>query len=278
MNIIYWNVNSGVPLEKTKWIDDLILEHSPDILCIAEGPESIEACTDFVTHINGKGHKSYYNPTLFDGDSIGGQFGWNRFGLKVFIKKGFKLLTKFAFGNQNSEGRIVYLRVADNSSFYSIFLIHGVSKSGDEIKQAQFMAILFQFIKAKSFDKKDERIIVLGDFNLEPWDDLLRSEKYIFSHFYRKSFLYHSHKKVDFISFNPVLEYLQQQDDAELVGTFYNEKFLSILDFPLLSENLSNFNFEILTEVNKARLLRVKKTRQTLVDGFDHLPIHLKIT
>ena len=108
MKIFYWNIKNSLSAEKKSWIENAIDSEKPDVLCIAEGPESIRDCLDIVNIVLSKGYRTYYIPTYYSQDVIANQFGWNKFGLKVFIKHDTKLMTRFTFGNQKLEGRIIY--------------------------------------------------------------------------------------------------------------------------------------------------------------------------
>jgi endonuclease/exonuclease/phosphatase family metal-dependent hydrolase len=277
MKTLYWNINKSLTDSKLDWIDKAISEQEPDIFCIAEGPEGVNDCNNLVHHLTKKNYYSYYSPTLYSETVISNQYGWNKLGLKVFVKNGLLLKSRFAFGNQKTEGRIVYLRFEKNGEFYSMFLIHGMSKAGDDLNQNNFVIELSQFIMTKTINKENDKIIVLGDFNIEPWEELLRTKRYIYSLFYKKLQEYYSAKAIKRIYTNPAFEYIQTHNNQELVGTFYNDNYISLFDYPLLSNNITNTEFEIITQISGTDILVKKNSKNILVDGFDHLPITLKI-
>lgn len=277
MKLFYWNIKDAITDEKKLWIENAINSEEPDILCIAEGPESIDDCNKIQDFIVNKGYKTYYSPTYYSQNVISNQFGWNKYGLKVFIKSSIILKTRFAFGNQKLEGRIIYLRFEIDKKYYSTFLIHGMSKAGDEINQNSFICELSSFIRAKAIGKEADHVIILGDFNIEPWDDLLKNKKYIHSFFYSKSFTYHSIKLTNRIYYNPIFDYIQKNTDNNLIGTFYNDKYISVLDYPLISKEINNYDFNILTSIGGKSLMKQKNGKHFLSDKLDHLPITLKI-
>jgi exonuclease III len=277
MNIFYWNINRALTDKKLDWINKAITDKSPDIFCLAEGPESADDCISLVDFISQKGYYSYYNPTLYKEKVISNQYEWNRNGLKVFVKSKFILNSKFSFSNQQLEGRIIYLRFQIGTDKLSLFLIHGMSKAGDDIDQNDFIAELSRFIHSKTLKKEDDKVIILGDFNIEPWDDLLRKKKYIHSFFYKKLFDYQQNTIKKRIFSSPVFEYIQSHSNVDLIGTFYNSSYTSLLDFPLISGKLNDFDFQILTQLSGIKLLEKKNTKNLIVDGLDHLPISLKI-
>jgi exonuclease III len=277
MKLFYWNIDRSITSLKNIWIEKVVDVEQPDILCIAEGPESIVSCNDFVDNICNKGYSVYYSPTFYKNSKILEQYGWNKLGLKVFVKLDVQLKSRFAFGNQRLEGRVIYLRYKENSQYYSIFLIHGMSKVGDDIDQNNFICELSSFIRTKILDKVDDHVIIMGDFNIEPWDELVKHIKYINSFFYPKLFNYHSPKLKSRVYYNPIFDYIQKHSDSSLIGTFYNDTYISIFDYVLLSKGFDNYEFNILTKIGVDSLLKEKKRNHILVDNLDHLPITLKI-
>lgn len=277
MKLFYWNINRTITDEKKKWLERITASELPDILCIAEGPESIVTCHETVRLITSKEYRTYYSPTYYSENVISNHYGWNRFGLKVFIKSSVTLKSKFVFGNQKLEGRIIYLRFELSGRHYSTFLIHGMSKAGDEISQHAFIIELSNFIRTKTIDKENDSIIILGDFNLEPWDDLLKNKKYLYSFFYDKLYKYYSSNSTFRVFNNPILGFLQNHPNPNLIGTFYNLKHIGVLDYPLVSNDVVNFEFNVLTEIDKTPLMRNNNGKDLLVDDLDHLPITLKV-
>jgi len=277
MKIFYWNINKALTNSRTNWLEKAISEKDPDIFCIAEGPESIADCNDFVNQFTQDKYYSYYSPTLYSDDVISKQFGWNKLGLKVFVKEGVTLKSRFSFANQKIEGRIIYMRFEKEGVMYSLFFIHGMSKAGDDLNQNDFVIELSQFIMTKTINKEDDRIIVLGDFNIEPWEELLKKKRYIYSLFFEKMQNYYSDKPIKRIYSNPAFDYIQAHTNQDLIGTFYNESYISLFDFPLLTNNIKNAEFDIITQISGQDILIKKNSKDILVDGFDHLPITLKI-
>lgn len=276
MKILFWNIGRSITKEKFRWIEKAVHFNEPDVLCFAEGPESIKDCKSFVNQITALNYYCYYNPTLYSDKVISNQFGWNKFGLKVFLKNGSTTNPKFSFGDQKVEGRIIHLRFEKNGYHYSTFLIHGMSKQGDDIDQNDFIIELARFIQFKTLDPND-RIIILGDFNIEPWETLLRKGKYILSFFYKKLQDYHTGRVTKRIYSSPVFEYVQSHSDQKLVGTFYGKSHVSLFDFPLISDDFNGFDFDIITNISGQDLMTRTNKKNYLIDGFDHLPISLKL-
>lgn len=274
MKLSFWNIGRGQTSEKSTWAIELLTATTPDIIAFAEGPESIRDSHVFEQLITSLNYQCYYAPHYYDGPKINKQYDWNRCGLKVFYKNGFKLKSSFVLSNQKLEGRIIYIR-CDN---YSIFIVHGPSMAGDELTQASFVAELSRFISIKTMRNDKENIVVVGDFNLEPWDRLLRGRKHIESHFYSKSFKFHANYTNDKkIYWNPIFEYLQQEKNAELIGSFFKDKWIGLLDFALLSKNDFLQKIELPTSLNSKLLLTAKNGSCKLPNHLDHLPLILEL-
>lgn len=281
MQTFFWNLNKGITEEKQQWFDGIIEENSPSIFCLAEGPENFESCHRLVQYFEEKGYWSYYDPTFYFNKGLSDHLSWNRFGLKIFVKKGIQPIERFSIFSLKQEGRIVYLRTEVNKSYYSFFLIHGLSKSGGIQKQSEFVSDLKNFIETKMKEAENDPVVIIGDFNIEPWEEILRNDKGILSFFFEKSYNYHLSKSLKTIYFNPVFEYIQNNSNPDLIGTFYHKDyFVNILDFPLISSDLQSQDYEFVvhTEVNGyAFLKRSNYDKVYLADGFDHLPISLEL-
>lgn len=277
MDLFYWNIGRNINVEKTDWILKCIESLRPDILCIAEGPESVEKCSEFNKNIEKENYRVYYSPTWYTDKVIDRQYLWSRFGIKVFVKNGFRT-PLFDFSCQKFEGRIIYIRFECNASYYSMFIIHGTSKAGEEIEQHAFIIELSYFINGKLRNNPTDKVIIFGDFNLEPWDDLLGLRSYIKSCFFSKRY--------DFIqnSFNgariyqsPIFEHIQSCSEKNLIGTFYNKHYTAILDYALFSKDINNHTLSVLTNVDGNNLFVERNNKIVLTSGFDHLPILLTL-
>lgn len=277
MNIVFWNIGKSLTDRKLEWVERLIACKIPDIYCIAEGPESIEATQNLMKRIELTGYRCYYSPVFYQEPVIDKRYDWNRCGLKVFVRNGVKLKTKFTFPNQKEDGRIVYLLFEQNGKNYSVFLIHGTSKSQTPMRQNAFIVELSNFIRAKMLNK-DGGVVILGDFNLEPWDNSLKDGKYIESYSSSKAFNYFSFKEPQKrIYNNPIVRYVEEHPNPDLIGTFYKGKHISLLDFALLSRDVDNFELEVVAEINGTSILVKSNKKHVLVDELDHLPVSLKI-
>jgi len=270
MKIIFWNIGNSFTIDKENCVKDLIQEKNPDIFCIAEGTTSISNCQYLEKQFVSFGFQTYYIPTFYNTPIIGNQYGWNKFGLKLFTKKGIAI-PAFTFSEQQLEGRITFLRIKD----CSIFFVHGMSKA-DDIPQYSFIVELYNFLKAKQLLFPDNKILIMGDFNIEPWEnDLLSYEKYIYSHFYLKRFDFFKKYRLNKVFYNPILECIQNHADKDLIGTFYNPTHTSILDYFLITDYIEKYDIEIINEIKGLSLLQKKTSKILLKNEFDHLPIQI---
>ncbi|MBL7845775.1 MAG: endonuclease/exonuclease/phosphatase family protein [Cyclobacteriaceae bacterium] len=274
MKICFWNIGQNLTAGKISQIDQLLNEISPDLFCIAEGPRSEADSATLIASVTNRAYRCYYGPHFHTNSTLGLDYGWNEFGLKVFIKNGSIGIPPFAYENQKLDGRIVHLKQKD----VHLFFVHGFSKSGDELKQHDFVSELAGFIRMKLMGNNSDQIVIIGDFNIEPWEGLLRKRKYIDSHFFKKAFEFHLDRAIDNRYYwNPILEYLQTNTNGDLIGSFYNKNFVSLLDFALCSKNITNPKIEIITRINGTDLIFRKRISSGVIEDFDHLPIMLDI-
>jgi hypothetical protein len=274
MKICFWNIAPGMTATRQVFIESLISEKGPDVFCVAEGPRSIDACQLFVSAIENLGYESYYNPLFYTNPKYNIPYGWERFGLKVFTKRSHISTNQFNFTDQKIDGRIIYLRIHD----ISIFFLHATSKVQESIKQHFFIVELSNFIRTKTRDNPDDRIVLAGDFNAEPWDDLLRSREFIESHFYKKSFEFHAAASLDNrVYWNPILMHVDTASNQNLIGTHFKNKWFGFFDFALFSKNITTPSIEIVTEIDSTNLLKPSDRTCEMVDEFDHLPIMFDI-
>lgn len=272
MKICYWNIGKFPTSARFNKIEQFIVDNDPDVFCLSEGILSIANCNTLETFVNTKGYDTYYLPTFYSGPIINQAYRFNKSGLKVFVKNSLSL--SFGFGDQQLEGRIIFIAYKD----YLLFLVHGMSMVGDDLSRSNFVVELSNFVKTKSLLLNKNKVIIMGDFNIEPWEsELLSNKKYIYSHFYLKKFNLHKNENTSRIYYNPVLEYIQMNSNKYIAGTFYNKTFISILDFALISREVLDYDFNIIDQIGGIDLVTKARVKYSLKYGFDHLPIKLEL-
>jgi len=283
LKLLFWNINNRIDITTVNsLVDNILLDNNPDVFCIAEGPGNQSNLELFIDHIESKDYVSYYNPIIhfnlktqiITGDQ-------SHFSLKIFHKKSLKI-DKFDFTKVYSSGRVVSVNFEFNSIEYCAIFIHAMSKS-DKDKQDKFYS---NFVDAiTSISRNHKHLIIIGDFNLEPWESKLNSDSFIVSAFLRNKFDYlckinereirYFNKK---IFYNPIINYLESISDSDLFATFY-KKDISIFDFSLISSNIENYDFNVIKEINCTSLFEHSsiKDKISLSEGVDHLPITLTL-
>jgi len=280
MDILFWNIGKTLSKDKTISLNEIIDEKDPDFVCIAEGSGSIDKCNDLINIFINKGYSCYYNPLFYKTPLISRQYGWNNLGLKVFVKMSLNFTFTFSFDCQKFDGRILYLPIDIKGKLYSIFFIHNKSQVGDPFDQRDFIIELSSFIKAKSRNSTLENVVILGDFNIEPWNELISRKDYINSFFHKKWYEY-SLKRNSILKtkiyYNPFFDLLISNPNKDMVGTFFNKNFYSLIDFALFSSEIKNYSIEVITQILSKELLIKKGKKNLLVSNFDHLPIFIKL-
>lgn len=285
MKILFWNIGKELTSKKQDLISQAINQQSPDIFCIAEGSFSISDCQTIVDLSEKKGYKCYYSPLFYQNPILKLNYKFKRNGLKIFVKDKSIVEENFSFANQRQDGRIVFLKVRINSKLTTIIFLHNFSKSGNrEVTddQRKFISSLTDMIEIGGISKNTQRTIMIGDFNLEPWDNILRHKSYL-----RTSFI-HKHNSITLRKknignhyFNPIAEMIFQSKIENLGGTYYSTNSgWALFDYCLYDTKSMNVEYKVITEINDKNILL---NYDTSIDGnflnqeLDHLPIITEI-
>lgn len=280
--ILFWNIKDFPSERKKEQIQYLLTEKEPAIFCIAEGTNSIVQCNRIVQFIEEQGYKCFYNPLFYQNEQIHYSLDWNPKGLKVFIKKEIEV-DKFQFNFQQHDGRIVFIPFKTKTNeHYLVFLIHCYSKQKDDYDRITFFNRLNDFIKLKKQQyPKIKKTIIAGDFNTEPWENIVQRKKGIKSYFLEKRYHFYKERQTTgkVIFYNPFSEYIQKHPKPDLIGTFYNKNYISLIDFALFSSEIENtdYEIEIINKISNTDLLIPQNTKVLIENGFDHLPISIEL-
>lgn len=285
MEIIFWNIGKLLNKDKLDLIDKAIELKKPDIFCIAEGSSSKENTTSINDLFYKHNYRCYYSPLFSDNEKLKLNYAYNRLGLKVYIKSSFSPVETFLFEKQREDGRIICVRTYVKYQPLSIIFIHNRSKSNNrEVTDDQraFILQLRQMIDSIERSQKGDNIIILGDFNLEPWDNILRHKKYLGSSFLLKhnNINKRTSSTLQFY-FNPLLESIMYSKIENLAGTYYNDSHgWALYDYVLYNTANINIDYSVITEFETGKeFLNYDTTINCsfLKKEIDHLPIYTKI-
>jgi len=293
MKIIYWNIGKDTGPDRLKHtiLKNLLNEIKPNVLCVAEGTRSKKDCENLILIITSLGYTVYYSPTFTDDPQHNLNYSYKSEGLKIFIKDTSDLHVPFTFDLQKENGRIVAVHKLLNKKIVTLLFVHNYSKNGDKMvtnDQISFISNLSEWIHLKgSIVKNSDQHTIIGDFNLEPWDHVLRRDhnKSINSFFLTKHFdqekkrRLHSSQGREFY-FNPLLEHLIPNDQINLGGTYYSTNYgWALYDYAISSKDCCT-NIEVITQTKS--YIFVESTQDQASDflkhGFDHLPIQITIS
>ncbi len=292
MKVLFWNIGADLTEKKKELLSRVINSESPDIVCLAEGTHSVDNCKDIVSLFRKNKYVCYYSPLFCERKSLKLGYDFIRYGLKVFHKKNITPKTAFKFGDQREGGRAIVFKTFLNYIEYTFVFLHNLSQvngptteSGALIRTISDMLTLGKVSKKTPITidpAKESRLIIMGDFNMEPWDKFLKSKRYLFTSFLNKSnALQNRNKNIKGHFFNPILEKIVGSDSDNLIGTFYNEAFgWAMFDFVLYDSNRIKLDFDILTKLSDGyKLLKDDLTikKAFLHEGIDHLPITISI-
>lgn len=292
MNALFWNIGDTLTDRKLELVSEAIASQSPDIFCLAEGSRSREDCQKIVSVFEKHKYICYYSPLFVDRTELDLQYDYNGYGLKVFVRNDTIPKVQFSFSQQRHEGRIIILKAYKEFRWATFIFIHNKSQVGNPtLNPIPYIFTLKAMIElGKVADDKNpveisegkERIIIMGDFNLEPWDDVLKHKDFLNTSFFKN---HNAIKKrstnADKYFFNPLAGLIFQSEIENLGGTFYKDNIgWALFDFILYDTASGNIFYDVITKFEKGSKLLNEDTslkRAFLNDGLDHLPIISKI-
>ena len=302
MKIVFWNIGKDLSDKKLNLISESIVAETPDIFCIAEGTWTKVNCQKIINIFNTHEYNCYYSPLSYEKEELKLNYKFKRNGLKIFVRSGITLKEPFSFSQQRYDGRIVALKITIDFLKPTILIfIHNLAKAGNrEVTDDQkcFIMELKTFVELLQIAKKEvnltdipqekeilqekERIIIIGDFNLEPWDSPLRQEIFLDTSFITNHNKIRQRRNSASISyFNPIVELVFQTKIENLGGTYYNKTHgWALLDFVLYETNRANISYDIMTEFKGgSKLLNSDTNIKDIFLNYDldHLPIITKI-
>lgn len=271
MKIAFWNIGKNFNKNKAVILKDFLLDKEPNILCIAEGSNSQLECEELEILLLNSGYEQYYSPIL---GKTSYKENYIRNGLKVYHKNCY-LAEKFDFIHSRQNGRIIRLMYKHDNKIFTIIFLHNFSKSGNRestLEQVSFITTLNQMITNGNHDNKNSNIVIIGDFNIEPWDNILRNPKLVNSFFLNKHLVFEKEKKNNnALMFNPLIENLIVNNN-KIGGTYFSKKMgWALYDYPIFNENVIDLEYKIISNLNGVEILNDENT------DFDHLPIIIKI-
>ncbi len=280
---IFWNIGKELTDVKVQLLNVAISTISPDIFCIAEGSYSRDDCQKLVDTFSAKGYETFYSPLFPKPEEIKTSYVIRRYGLKIFVKDKAIIKNPFVYTDLREHGRIMLLRVFFKFRQITFIFLHNSSKQGetdDTLDQQDNIKAIYEMIKVGKTVEEKERIIIIGDFNLDPWARLLKHETHLNTSFFqnKNSILQRFDEKC---FYNPIVDLLSKSTIVNLCGTHYGSKGWGVFDFMLYDTRDFQLAFDILTKFQDGtELLNVDANLKSgfLNHGLDHLPIMTTIT
>ncbi len=278
MKIIFWNIGKNLSVEKNALIKKLLDHEVPNIVCIAEGSRSQKDCERIEKLFLESRYKIYYSPSIGK-EKLEIKFIPN--GLKVFYKD---CLPKeaFDFHHLRVDGRIVRVVLNKEQKRISLVFLHNYSKRGNRestLNQSLFLNDLKQLVTNEQ--SNDNNILVVGDFNLEPWDNYLRTSDLINSVFISKHLSWAETKnRKSYLFYNPLAENLINDKNSLIGGTFFSKDFgWALYDYPIYNKQSIDLEFKIISKINKVEFFKKSSAKCDNFEkhDFDHLPILIKL-
>lgn len=276
----FWNIGSDLTDKKIELLSEAITTVSPDIFCIAEGSISKKDCKRIVEGFESNDYSCYYSPLFSERQDLKPSYNYKGFGLKIFVSKSTNVKTPFSFAEQREEGRIVILKVFFKYKLITYVFLHNKSKSGavdETLDQIDFVSTLNEMITVGKIADDKERVIIMGDFNLEPWDRVLKHKKFLSTSFIQNRNLINQRDSDKKHFFNPLVELIANTNIVNLGGTYYSKNNgWALLDYVLYDTKDGQISYDIITKFKGGSELL--KSDTTLKKAFldhelDHLPI-----
>jgi len=289
MKTLFWNIGKKLTERKLDLISEAITSESPDIFCIAEGSQSKDDCQKIISVFENHLYTCYYSPLFYLDNCLSLNYKYKSNGLKVFTKTDKTASESFSFSLQRQDGRIVSLKSYINYIPTNFVFLHNLSKSGNPevtLDQAEFIRSLADMLIMNNTFANPERIIqertlIIGDFNLEPWDNVLKHKKYLSTNFFQvhDSIVQRNNTSIKSY-FNPLVQVILEAKIENLGGTYFSDNSgWALFDYVLYDTKESNITYEVLTEFQGGTKLLNKDTKickSFLHEGLDHLPITTK--
>lgn len=292
MKALFWNIGADLSKRKIQLISEAIKDQQPDIFCLAEGSSSREKCRQIIDVFTANKFACYYSPLFVEKEELKLDYGYNGYGLKVFIRSEAVLEAPFSFSDQRESGRIIVLKVYQDFKLITFIFLHNRSQVGDPtLDPLPFIFRIKDMIEVGKITEgpakveglgDSNRVIIIGDFNLEPWDGPLRHKNFLSTSFFPNQYAMNKrHKNGSKHYFNPIVEKIFSSKVPNLGGTFYSESNgWALFDFILYDTEGESIFYDIITKFDGGSQLlnedmNIKKA--FLNDGLDHLPIVVDI-
>lgn len=276
MKILFWNIGKELTSGKIDILKELVLSESPNICCLAEGSNSQKDCQKIEELYSSLNYQQFYTPIL---GKVNFQLPYARNGLKVFHKD-CQAMNDFEFHHQRQDGRIIRFDFSLNGEVNTVIFLHNYSKNGgidSTRKQLVFISDIKRLLDNSQLNLKDSNVVVLGDFNLEPWDNNLRTPDLLNSYFMTKHLSWAENIKLNrSVFYTPSAEEIIQNKESIIGGTYFSEKYgWALFDFPIYNKRKMKLNFKILNTIGEKTFFKTNgaNCEDFKESGFDHLPI-----
>ena len=290
LKAMFWNIGKQLTEKKLELLKEAMSSIKPDIFCIAEGSYSKNDCQLLVKTFSDNGYKTYYSPLFPEpkemGESDDAELGYvdKRYRLKIFHKETITLETPFTFTALRENGRIIVLKIFYKYKPVTFIFVHNKSKEGeteDTLYQTDHIKGIYELIQVGKTVKEKERLIIMGDFNLNPWDRLLLHKTHLNTSFFQnRNSILQRHPEKCF--YNPIVDSLSKSRTVNLGGTHLSQgKKWGVFDFVLYDTKDIELDFDIVTEFDGGSKLLNSSTKikkDFFNHHLDHLPILATIT
>jgi hypothetical protein len=284
MKILFWNVADPLTEKKERLLQAVAQDHQPAVFCVAEGSHSGPQCQKLIDLFTQLSYRCYYSPLSYRNSKLGFPYKWLATGLKVFVRNDVQV-EDLTLGHTRERGRIVVLQTQVHNRKTAVVFLHNMAKSGNRAatdEQVLFLSGLPVLLYGSKLIDQDERVLLIGDFNLEPWDAPMRNEKLLNATFLTKHLQFAQRGSAKGSNYHsPLLEHVIHSKLSNLGGTYYSDTSgWALFDYVLHAGGEQHITYEIITALSSGEeLLRTDETlhKSFMTAEIDHLPILVHI-
>ncbi len=272
LTFIVWNTNRKALYEE---VSDLAFEHQADFIILIE---NLGVSSQMIDYLEMKTNNTY----LYHKNTLRFENG--------------HLYTKSNFNNirtLNEHQRYSIKEITLSGETFNLVIVHLPSKNnwGNSADHDAICSVLKQDIDYFENDNGHQKTIVLGDFNMNPFENGMINamglhsvmDRNIAETKYRKIY----DEDYEFL-YNPMWSFLGSKGKSNINGTNYHNTskymnyYWNMYDQVLLRPDLLNYfnedDLEIISKINGIDLTKtVNNTKRINTDVSDHLPIKFKL-
>lgn len=245
MKIITWNINGYRSAEKGNYLEELIVNNNPDIICLQEIKMNTEVINDY-------GYNCYYN--------FASKLGYS--GTMILTKeKPLKTIYEINLERFDQEGRFILLEFK-NFIIINIYIPHGGRQKENHPYKFSTIDKLLKLIKSL-----DKQVIICTDFNIAHTEKDVKNYKINYNN---NMFTYEERSKIDELLDLGLIDSFRYFNQNDNVYSWWSHAFNA------RARNMGwRIDYIFVSKILKENIKSVTYLKHQL--GSDHCPCMLEI-